>query len=106
MTNKHRYEGLLILDTKGKEDTAEKVIARLQAELAADGAEIETVNEMSYRQFSYVKGKLSGGYYVNLIFTAEPTVLAKIQSRLRLDEEVYRQHYLRLADKKAVSAAA
>jgi hypothetical protein len=28
-------------------------------------------------------------------------VLAKIQAKLKLDEAIYRQHYLRLAGKKA-----
>jgi ribosomal protein S6 len=100
MTNKHRYEGLLILDTKGKEDSADTIIERVRKEFAAEGAEIEELNKMDYRQFSYAAGKLTGGYYVNMVFGAEPTALARIQGKLRLDEDIYRQHYLRLADKK------
>ena len=98
---KNRYEGLLILNVKGSEDGAREVIERLEADFKKEGLSVEQVQKMGHRQFSYAAGELSGGYYVNFVFQAEPLALAKIQSKLKLDEAVYRQHYLRLAGKKA-----
>jgi small subunit ribosomal protein S6 len=97
---KHRYEGLLVLNLKGKEDSAQKVIERLEKEIAAEGAKVESVQKMEHRHLSYVKGKLDSGYFVNFVFSAEPAVLDSIRARFKLDEEVYRQQFGRVADKK------
>ena len=89
------------MNVKGSEDGAREVIERLEADFKKEGLSVEQVQKMGHRQFSYAAGELSGGYYVNFVFQAEPLVLAKIQAKLKLDEAVYRQHYLRLAGKKA-----
>ena len=97
---KHRYEGLLVLNLKGKEDSAQKVIERLEKDFGTDGAAVESVQKMDQRHFSYVKGKLDSGYFVNFVFSAEPAALDSIKARLKLDDEVYRQQFARLTDKK------
>jgi small subunit ribosomal protein S6 len=96
----HRYEGLLVLNVKGKEDSAQKIIERLEKEFVTEGAKVESTQKMDQRHFSYVKGKLDSGYYVNFVFSAEPAALDRIKARFALDEEVYRQQYARLAEKK------
>jgi ribosomal protein S6 len=55
---------------------------------------------MDSRHFSYVAGKLDSGFYVNFVFSAEPGVVEKLQTRFKLDEDVYRQQYGRLPAKK------
>jgi small subunit ribosomal protein S6 len=97
---KHRYEGLLVLNLKGKEDSAQKVIERLEKEIATEGASVESVQKMEHRALSYVKGKLDSGYFVNFVFACDPAALNSIKARFTLDEEVYRQQYARLSDKK------
>ena len=97
---KHRYEGLLVLNLKGKEDSAQKVIERLEKDFSTDGAAVESVQKMDQRHFSYVKGKLDSGYFVNFVFSAESAALDSIKARLKLDDEVYRQQFARLTDKK------
>ena len=97
---KHRYEGLLVLNLKGKEDSAQKVIERLEKEIATEGASVESVQKMEHRALSYVKGKLDSGYFVNFVFACDPAALNSIKARFKLDEEVYRQQYARLSDKK------
>ena len=101
---KHRYEGLLVLNVKGKEDSAQKIIERLEKDFVTEGAKVESVQKMDQRHFTYVKGELDSGYFVNFVFSAEPAQLDSIRARFKLDGEVYRQQYARLADK--VKAAA
>ena len=96
MSNKNRYEGLLVLNVKGNEDGAKEVIERLEGEFKKDGATVEQVQKMDRRQFSYVAGELESGYFVNFIFNGEPTVIEKLRARLTLDQDVYRQHYQKL----------
>ena len=102
---KNRYEGLLVLDTQGKEDTVKDVIDRLEKDFQKEGADVEQVQKMEKREFSYAAGALSGGYFVNFVFNAEPTVIEKLRAKFKLDPEVYRQNYQKLAAKKAVKKA-
>ena len=98
--SKNRYEGLLVLNVKGKEDGAQKIIERLEKEFKAEGCDIESVQKMDTRHFSYAPGKLDSGFYVNFVFAAAPDAITKLQTRFKLDDEVYRQQYGRLAAKK------
>ncbi len=96
---KNRYEALLVLNTTGKEDTVKDVVERLEAEFQKEGAELEQVQKMDKRQFSYVAGDLDAGHYVNFIFHADSQLITKLRSKFKLDGEVYRQHYQRLRPK-------
>jgi ribosomal protein S6 len=95
-----RYEALLVLNAQGKEDTVREIIERLESEFQKEGAQIEQVQKMDKRQFSYVAGPVDSGYYVNFIFDADPAVIAKLRAKFKLDPEVYRQNYERLPEKR------
>lgn len=101
---KNRYEGLLVLNVKGSEDGAKELIERIEGEFKKEGAEIEQVQKMDRKQFSYVAGPLDSGYYVNFVFHAEPQLISKLQAKFKLDQDVYRQHYQKLRAKKAGKA--
>jgi small subunit ribosomal protein S6 len=97
---KHRYEALLVLNTQGREDTVKEIIDRLESEFQQEGAQIEQVQKMDKRQFSYAAGPLGAGYYVNFVFNAEPQSITKLRSKFKLDAEIYRQSYQRLQERK------
>jgi small subunit ribosomal protein S6 len=103
---KNRYEALLVLNTKGKEDSAKEIIERIEKLLAKEGATVEQVQRLDSRKFAYVAGSLDHGYYVNVIFQGEAGICEKITAKLDFDEDVYRQHYLRLKAKKPAEQAA
>jgi len=96
---KNRYEALLVLNSQGKEDSVHGIVDRLEAEFKKEGAEIEQVQKMDKRQFSYASGPLDAGFYVNFVFHADPDLIVKLRSKFKLDPEVYRQHYQRLREK-------
>lgn len=97
---KHHYEALLVLNAQGREDTVKEIIDRLESEFQHEGAQIEQVQKMDKRQFSYAAGPLNTGYYVNFVFNAEPESIGKLRSKFKLDPEIYRQNYQRLQEKK------
>ncbi len=99
--SKQRYEGLLVLDTGGNDEKAGEIIDRIQSDFTTEGAEVEQVQKLERRNFSYVAGKLSSGYYANFIFTAEPDVIDKLRIRFVHDPQVYRQHYFKAEKQKA-----
>ncbi len=74
---KNRYEALLILNTQGREDSVKDIVDRLESEFQKEGAEIEQVQKMDKRQFSYVAGPLDSGFYVNFVFHADPQLVDK-----------------------------
>ena len=97
--NRH-YEALLVLNTQAKEDNVKEMIERLESEFEKEGAHVEQVQKMDKRHFSYMAGALDSGYYVNFIFNADPQSIVRLRSKLKLDPDVYRQHYQRLEEKK------
>jgi small subunit ribosomal protein S6 len=97
---KKRYEALLVLNSQGKEDSVHDIVDRLESEFQKEGAEVEQVQKMDKRQFSYMAGPLDSGFYVNFVFQADPQLITKLRSKFKLDPEVYRQHYQRLGEKK------
>ena len=100
-----RYEGLFILNTAGKEDTVKDVIDRLSAEITAAGGKVETVQKMDKRNFARVADKRHpSGYYVNVIFESLPAVVAQLQSRFALNDDVFRVMFSAAPAPKAVTA--
>jgi len=93
---KNRYEGLLVLNVKGSEETAKEMIERIEGEFKKEGAQVEQVQKIERRNFTYVAGPLDSGYYVNFIFQGEPTILERLRAKFKLDGDVYRQQYLKL----------
>jgi small subunit ribosomal protein S6 len=100
-----RYEALLALDTRGKEDTAKETIERLEKVIAAEGAVIEQVQRLEKRELAYESQHTKSAYFVNFIFEADPAVIDKLRKKLKLDEDVMLQNYLQLAPKKKAVAA-
>jgi small subunit ribosomal protein S6 len=100
MTN--RYEILLALNSAGKEETNKDLIERLETAMTSEGVQIEQVQRLERREFAYPHDKLKGAYFVNFVVNAAATAVAKVRTRLALDEEVVLQNYLR---KRAVKPA-
>src|SRR3982751_5661753 len=97
---KNRYEALIVLNTQGREDTVKDIVDRLESEFQKEGAEIEQVQKMDKRPFSYVAGPLDSGFYVNFVFQADSQLITRLRSKFKLDPEIYRQHYQKLPEKK------
>jgi ribosomal protein S6 len=98
-----RYEVLLALNTKGKEESANDMVDAIEKEIKAAGLEVEQVQRLEKRQFAYVSQKQTSGYYVNFILHATPSQIDDLQAKWKLDPVIHLQHYQRL---KPVAQAA
>jgi len=86
-----RYEGLFILNTAGKEEGVKEAIDKLSADISAAGGTVETVQKMDRKSFARVAdNKNTAGFYVNVIFSAAPSVVAQLRSRFAMNQEVFR----------------
>ena len=89
-----RYEGLFILNTAGREEGVKEVIDKVSEEITNAGGKVETVQKMDKRPFARISDKkVTAGFYVNVIFEAEPPVLEALKGRFSMNDEVYRVLY-------------
>jgi len=93
---KRKYEGIIVLNTKGKEDSVDAMVGTITSELENEGASLDQVEQLGRRKFAYNARHLEAGFYVNFKFQAEPDKINKIRDRLKLNNDVFLQHYQRL----------
>ncbi len=86
-----RYEGLFILDTAGKEEGLKDTIDKISAEITTAGGKVETVQKMDKRSFLRVADKKhNAGFYVNVIFESQPSVIDQLKHRFAMNDDVFR----------------
>jgi ribosomal protein S6 len=101
-----RYEALFILQTAGKEEGIKDTIDKISAEITSAGGKVETVQKMDKRNFSRVADKkFNAGYYVNVIFEGQPSLIDQLKHRFSMNEEVFRVLFTNAPAPKAAVAA-
>jgi ribosomal protein S6 len=100
-----RYEGLFILDTAGKEETIKDTIDKISAEITSLGGKVETVQKMDKRSFTRVANKKhNAGFYVNVIFEGQPSLIEQLKRRYTMNDEVFRVLFTSAPAPKPVAA--
>ena len=86
-----RYEGLFILNIAGKEEGIKDALDKVSTDISAAGGKVETVQKMDKKAFSRIADKKhTAGYYTNIIFAGTPAIIAQLNSKFSLNEEVFR----------------
>ncbi len=83
-----------MLNVQG-EDGADKMAKSIEKEMTGEGAKMDRIDKLGKRDFAYNARKQASGFFVNYHFEAPPAAIAKIQDKLRLNNNVYMQHYQR-----------
>jgi len=97
-----RYEGLFILNVSNKEEEIKDAIEAVSKEIVALGGKIEAVQRLERHPFARVRNKkVTGGYYVNILFQCSPAVIAQLRSRFALKEELLRVMFVAAPEKAA-----
>jgi small subunit ribosomal protein S6 len=91
-----KYEGLIVLNSQGQEDSINDLVTSVAKEMEGKGAKMDEIQQLGRKKFAYNARHLEGGHYVNYIFEAEPADIEKIQEELNLNTSIYLQHYQRL----------
>jgi small subunit ribosomal protein S6 len=92
---KRKYEGLIILNAKGKDESIENMISSVGNEMESEGAKLEQIDHIGKRKFPYNARNLDEGFYVNYIFEAEADSIDRLRAKLDLNNDVHQQHYQR-----------
>ena len=99
-----RYEGLFILETAGKEEGIKDAVDKITGEITSLGGKVETVQKMDKKNYSRVADKKhSAGFYVNIIFEAQPTLIDQLKRRFAMNEEVFRVLFSKAPAPKATT---
>ena len=86
-----RYEGLFILNLTGREEGIKDALDKISNEISTAGGKIETVQKMEKKSFARIADKrFTSGFYANVIFSSTPAVVASLQNKFALNEEVFR----------------
>jgi ribosomal protein S6 len=86
-----RYEGLFILNITGKEEGVKDTLDKVSSDITAAGGKVETVQKMDKKAFARVADKkFTAGFYANIIFNGTPAVVAQLQNKFALNDEVFR----------------
>jgi len=94
-TETRKYEAVIILDTKAKEESVETLISRIGKEIEDLGARLEQIEQLGRRKLIYTPRHVDEGHYVSFQFHASPELVDRIQARLKLNDDVFLQQYHR-----------
>jgi len=90
-----KYEAMIVLDMKGKEDTVDNLVSQLTKEFEQNGAKLQQVDNLGKRKFPYAPRHVESGYFVNFLFDSEPTAVDTLRAKLKLNPNIYLQYYQR-----------
>jgi small subunit ribosomal protein S6 len=90
-----KYEAMIVLDIKGKEESGEQMSTAISNEFTKLGAKLTQIDRLGLKKFPTAPRHVEHGYYVNFYFDAEPATVSAIEAKLKLNENVYQQVYLR-----------
>lgn len=91
---KRKYEGLIVLNVRGREESVEKMVTNVGNVMESVGAKLEQIDHLGKKKFPYPKD-LDEGYYVNYLFEADPETVDDLRDKLELVSEVHLQHFQR-----------
>ncbi len=69
------------------------MISQIGRDIEAEGAKLEQIDQLGRRKFAYNARKLEEGFYVNFFFSADPAKLEPLRKKLKLNDDVFLQHY-------------
>ena len=88
-----KYEGLVVLDTKGNETSIDELISTVGQLIEAEGATLDEVKNLGRKKFAYNARQTEGGHYVSYVFTAAPSAITSIKTSLDLNSNIYMHQY-------------
>ena len=91
----HKYELTIVLDTRGKEESIDKILGQIGKEIESEGGRLQQIDQLGRKKFAYSPRKVDEGFFANFHFEAEPAAIEKVRSRLKLNHDVFLQHLLK-----------
>ena len=101
----NRYELTYIIDTALEETARKELIEKVSALIAANGGEVETVNEEPWgkgaKRLAYPINYKTEGWYVLVTFKAPVELPRELERNLQINENIIRYLVVKLVEKKS-----
>ena len=93
------YEELYILRPDTSEEDVEASIDQIRQIVTASGGAVDKVDKWGIRKLAYRLRKQNEGFYILLVFSAQPDVVKEIERRLRVSDNVLKYLTVRIDEK-------
>jgi len=93
------YESVFIVKPSLSEEEVNKTIELIEGTITGKGGEIIKVDRWGKRPLAYEINKQKEGFYVLLNFNADPPVLAELDRRYKLTDQILRYNIIKLGDR-------
>jgi len=98
------YENLVIVKPTLTEEEIKNSIAAIEEVITSNGGEIVARDTMGMRKLAYPIEKNPRGYFHVVYYTIEPSAIAEIERRFRINEELLRFVTIKYDSKREVKA--
>jgi small subunit ribosomal protein S6 len=68
---KRKYEAMIVLDTKGKEESAEQLVSQISQDMEKAGLKLEQIDHLGKRKFPTAPRHVEGGHFVSIQFQGD-----------------------------------
>jgi small subunit ribosomal protein S6 len=85
-----KYQGVFILFPPADEAALEAKLETIRGEITKQGGTVSASTRMGRNAFARPLRKKDSGFYVLISFTIEPSRVATLRNRLKLNEDVLR----------------
>ncbi|MCX6355593.1 MAG: 30S ribosomal protein S6 [Candidatus Aureabacteria bacterium] len=89
------YEVMLVVTPDLPDDQVKKVVEAISNEIAKEGGQIGESTVSAKQRLPYRLAKRDDGYYATLKFQAQPSSIANLEERLRLNQGILRHLVMR-----------
>jgi len=86
-----KYQLLFIIENGIDDEAKTAVVDKFTALIESLGGSISMVDKWGTRTFAYPINYKTEGYYVQIMFEAEPGVPAEIDRQMRINDNIIRQ---------------
>lgn len=85
----NKYETIFILNPNLSEEDTAALVEKFKGLIESQG-EIETMDQWGKRRLAYEIDDLNEGYYVFIVFKAEPTLIQELERNYKINDGVLR----------------
>lgn len=91
-----QFETLLLFSPELSTENREGLIKGIVAIIEREGGKMEEIDQWGMRDLAYPVRKQMRGYYVRLVYSAPPALIAELERNLRITDDLYKFLTVRL----------
>lgn len=91
-----QFETLLLFSPELSAENRQTILDNLAAIIEREGGKMEEIDQWGMRDLAYPVRKQMRGFYIRIVFSAPPALVAELERNLRITEGIYKFITVRL----------